>query len=248
MDLGRLLRGGATRRATVAACSLVAGAVATLAVTVTAVGAGNRPDPQQASSADQFAVRGERLQVGPTTPPPPICGETDVFVVGDSLTVGADYFGGLADLMDAAGYTATIDGSVARFSSGGVSVVAGRLAAGELEPLVMVALGTNDASAGYTTSWFAGNVDKLMAAVGPDRVVVWMNLQMADMVTADRFNAMLYLKSLQHRNLLIADWAATPNSQYLTNDGLHYNPTGYKNRAAYTVNRADWVTCRQTPP
>lgn len=248
MDLGRMFRGGASRRTAVAAVSLVVGAVATLAVTVSAVGAGNRPFPQEASSADQLAVRGERIQAGPTTPPPPICGATEVFVVGDSLTVGADYFGGLADLMDAAGYTATIDGSIARFSSGGATVVSARLAAGELEPLVMVALGTNDASAGYTSSWFAGNVDKLMAAVGPNRVVVWMNLQMADMATADRFNGVLYLKSLQHRNLLIADWANTPNRQYLTGDGLHYSPTGYRNRAAYTVNRADWVTCRLTPP
>jgi lysophospholipase L1-like esterase len=243
MDLGRRFRGDGSRRAAVVAATLAVGVVLTVAVTVTAVGAVTGRAPQQASS-DQLAVRGERLQVGPTTPPPPFCGATEVLIVGDSLTVGADYFGDLADLMDAAGYTATIDGSVARFSNGGASVVSQRLADGYLEPVIMVALGTNDASAKYTTSWFAGNVDKLMAVVGTSRVVVWTNLQMTDMVTADRFNAILYLKSLQYRNLLIADWAATPNSQYLTGDGIHYGPTGYKNRAAYTVDRANWATCR----
>lgn len=242
MHAARLFRGG-RRRVAVLAVTVLAGVVSAVSV----VGAVTSPRPQEASTADQLAVRGQRFQVGPTTPPPPICGEDDVFVVGDSLTVGADYFGDLTDLMTAAGYRATVDGSVARFSSGGVTVLGSRVAAGLLEPLVVVALGTNDAAAGYTTSWFAGNVDRIMSVVGPSRVVVWMNLQMADMATADRFNAILFLKSLQYRNLLIGDWAATPNSQYLTGDGLHYNTTGYKNRAAYTVDRTDWATCRRPP-
>lgn len=242
MRVARLLHGG-RRRVAVLTITVLAG----LASAVTVVGAVASLRPQDASTADQTAVRGQRIQVGPTTPPPPICGENDVFVVGDSLTVGADYFGDLTDLMTAAGYTATVDGAVARFSSGGVSVLDARRTAGLLEPLVVVALGTNDAAAGYTTSWFAGNVDRIMATVGPSRVVVWMNLQMTDMATADRFNGMLYLKSLQYRNLLIADWASTPNRQYLAGDGLHYNTTGYKNRAAYTVDRADWATCRRPP-
>lgn len=244
MRLGRAFRFEGWRRATVVLVTALAVAASTTTVVMAIAGR----SPGQASNVDQFAVRGDRLQVGPTAPPPAICGETDVVVVGDSLTVGADYFGDLTDVMAAAGYTAVVDGAVARFSSGGVTVLKSRLAEGTLEPLVIVALGTNDAAAGYTTSWFGSNVDKVMSTVGPSRVVVWVNLQMADTATAGRFNAVLASKALQYRNLLVADWASTPNSQYLTGDGLHYNTTGYKNRALFTADRADWATCRLPPP
>lgn len=197
--------------------------------------------------ADQQAVRGERTQIEKLPPAPPYCAATKVFVIGDSLTVGTEQFASVSTLFAASGYTATFDASIAKFSSAGATTIEARAAAGTLESAVMVALGTNDAAAGYTTASFAINVDRIMAAVGTSRVVVWVNLQMADMDTANRFNGVLYLKSLQYSNLLIADWANTANLQYLASDGLHYSTTGYKNRAAFMVDRMNWGTCRLLP-
>lgn len=185
--------------------------------------------------------------------PPFPCGEQRVFIVGDSLTFGADYFGKLGSLLTGAGYLPRINAIEGRFTSAGATILRDEALAGRLERVVMVALGTNDAAAGYSTTSFAGNVDKVMAAVGASRIVLWVNLQMKSTTTRPyldaatvNFNAILTTKSAQYPNLRIADWEATPNRIYLSSDGIHYSSTGYRNRATFTRERLDSLTCRLT--
>lgn len=199
------------------------------------------------AAASNLAARGDRVQTAPTTPPPAICFERRAFVIGDSLTVGALEFGGLDDVLDAAGYTARIDARQARFADGGANRLAIEAAAGRLEPLVVVGLGTNDAAAGFTMAWFADNIDKAMAAVGRSRTVLWINLQIGDLARQARFNDVLTFKSAQHPNLLVLDWASQPTRQYLEGDGIHLEPAGYRLRTAFMRDRMDWATCRRLP-
>lgn len=185
--------------------------------------------------------------------PPFPCGEQRVFIVGDSLTVGADYFGQLGSLLTNAGYLPRINAIESRFTSAGATILRDEALAGRLEQVVMVALGTNDAAAGYSAASFAGNVDKVMTAVGPGRIVLWVNLQLKSTTTRPyldaatiNFNAVLTTKASEYSNLRIADWEATPNRIYLSSDGIHYSTTGYKNRAVFSRERMDSLTCRFT--
>lgn len=205
-------------------------------------GTGDEP-----ASASNLAARGDRLQTGTTTPPPSICQQRKAFLIGDSLTVGSIEFGDLDDILLAAGYLVRIDARQSRFTDGGANRLRDESASGALEQLVVVALGTNDAAAGFTTKWFSDNIDRAMAAVGPRRTVLWVNLQLGDLTRQTRFNDVLKLKSFQYPNLLVLDWASQPTRSYLTSDGIHLSPTGYRIRAAYTKDRIDWVTCRRLP-
>jgi hypothetical protein len=193
------------------------------------------------------AERGERAQSSPPTEPPPVCFERRVFVLGDSLMLGSVKVGHLDELLTAGDYLARIDARQSRFADGGATRLRREANDGRLEPLVLVALGTNDATAGFTTAWFAEYIDAAMTAVGPARTVLWLNLQVGDERLTERFNNVLAYKAVQYPNLFVLDWAATPNRQFLADDGIHDDHRGYVNRAAFIKDRLDYFTCRRPP-
>jgi lysophospholipase L1-like esterase len=176
------------------------------------------------------------------------CGESSVYVIGDSLTVSADFPGGLGQLLARAGYHARVDAEISRFIKAGVQILDLRahIRRQPLEPIVMVALGTNDAHAGFTTPALESLVDQLMTAVGPDRLVVWVNTQFLPAFRSDGFNLVLRWKAAQYPNLVIADWAATDHTSSLTRSGIHYTNDGYRVRAAFMLDQLEAVT-RCTP-
>jgi hypothetical protein len=176
------------------------------------------------------------------------CGESSVYVIGDSLTVGAAFPGGLEQLLARAGYRARVDGEISRFIKAGVQILDFRahLRRQPLEPVVMVALGTNDAHARFTSEALASLVEQLMTAVGPDRLVVWVNTQFLPAFRSDEFNRVLRWKAAQHPNLVIADWDATDHTRYLTASGVHYTNDGYRTRALFMLDQLEAVT-RCTP-
>lgn len=192
-----------------------------------------------------LAERGMRLQSTVPLGPPAICYERHVFVIGDSLTVGAIKFADLDAVLAAGDYVARIDARQSRFSDGGADQLQIEADAGTLEPVVVVALGTNDATARFTTAWFAEHIDATMAAVGPWRTVLWMNLQLGDTSLSDRFNAVLAFKSAQYPNLFVLDWASTPSHDELAGDGIHLGPRGYVQRVAFLKDQLDRFTCRR---
>jgi lysophospholipase L1-like esterase len=172
------------------------------------------------------------------------CGESNVYVIGDSLTKGAAFPGDLEQLLANAGYHARVDSEISRFIKAGVQILdlQAHRRRNTLEPVVMVALGTNDAHAGFTTNALASLIDQLMTAVGPHRLVVWTTTQFLPSFRSDQFNRVLRWKAAHYPNLLIADWDATDHTQYLAPDGIHYSNDGYRVRAAFVLRALEAVT------
>ena len=168
-------------------------------------------------------------------------GQHTLYIIGDSLTVGADVFGGLSKRLTAAGYTVRINGNVGRTIAVGNTILATEAAAGRLEPVVMVALGTNDVWAGRSTATITKSIDDVMATVG-NRWVIWVNIQMRDTVAAARFNLLLRNRLTTYPRTIIADWSSTPNLQYMQRLGIHYSPAGYLNRAIFLVDYLELAT------
>jgi hypothetical protein len=187
------------------------------------------------TSADATA-QAARLDPPPTRP----VGITQVYVVGDSLTFGASFFGGVEAKLAAAGYQARVDGKVGRFIAAGATLLDNEATHGRLEPLVFVALGNNEVANHWSAKNLSASIDQLMAAAG-DRWVIWMNIEQRDPTLSLTFNAVLEAKRQVYRHLLIADW----HSLDLTGlfDGpLHLTPTGYKVRADFMVSSLNAFT------
>ena len=176
------------------------------------------------------------------------CGASKVYVIGDSLTKGADFPGGLEQLLTNAGYEARVDAEISRFIKAGVQILdlQAHLRRSRLEPVIMVALGTNDAHAGFTAKALGSLVDQLMTAVGPNRLVVWTTTQFLPEFRSEAFNWVLRAKAVQYPDLLIADWDATDHTGFLAPDGIHYSNDGYRVRAIFTLQQIEAVT-RCTP-
>jgi lysophospholipase L1-like esterase len=206
-------------------------------------------DPSQRlniAAIDEFL----KQVVGRTFPPAvgdaPAYGATRVFTLGDSLTVGAIDAGFRSRLAEA-GFIGRDNARVGRPLTTGIAILRDEIATGRLEPVVIVALGTNDLF--RTSDWFASAVDEVMRVVG-NRHVIWVNMQVrTDLrrnAMAGHFNAVLAAKALKYPNLTIGDWATDGPADALYGDGFHYNPRGYAARAAKYVDYLRVATGRPT--
>lgn len=172
----------------------------------------------------------------PDTPRSRVGKDCRVGIVGDSLMVGADAFGALRDRIAAGGCRVTrFDAQVSRPSSEGAAIVEEWARAGLLPRVVVVSLGTNDCHA----ATFARSVDRILAAAGPNRPVVWVNTWRAgcdrainDVLTGVRDD--LFTRRRDHGNLWIVDHfgSVTANRSVLASDGVHLSRTGYEQHAA----------------
>lgn len=211
------------------------------------------PGPAEAA---EVASRGTVVDLVPQVPRYPGCDSQRVFTVGDSLTDGIVNFGGnYHSRLVAVGYAPTSVYKVGQFTWWGVGQLRTAISAGRVGGIVVVALGSNDA---YKTprsylDAFKARVDEVMALVGPDRTVIWVNLQFGkpgaasylDMVAmAAPYNAALQQKAAIWPNLVVLDWDSTANRPYLGADQIHYSPTGYRNRAIAIVEAIVAISCR----
>jgi hypothetical protein len=161
-------------------------------------------------------------------PPPGATGAVKpgaVFVVGDSLAVGA------REPLEAAlpGWRVETSAETGRHTSEGVAEITG---AGSLPDVVVVSLGTNDDPSAADT--FAGYVQTVLGAVGPGGCVVWPNIVRPPYngVSYDGYNRALARLSAANPNLLVVDWVGMvgSNPAWLASDGVHATPTGYQAR------------------
>jgi hypothetical protein len=178
----------------------------------------------------------QRLDPPPSRP----TGETHVYLVGDSLTFGAVFFGELVPKLAAAGYQARVDDRVGRFMSGGTTLLQAEADAGRLEPVVLVALGSNEVADHWSAKYLNPAIDQLLAAAG-DRWVIWVNVQQRDPTLATTFNALLAQKAHLYPHLLIAEWNAV-NLSGLFDGPVHLTPTGYRVRADFVVATLNTLT------
>ncbi len=171
-------------------------------------------------------------------PAAPTSARSGVFVVGDSLTVGALAPGGLRAKFAGVGYDLTVQARTGRGLEWGLSVLRG--ARGSLPSTVVVALGTNDVASGRSSRTFGALVDQVMATVGPNRRVVWVNLDLDDTAWASqeaRFNRVLRERDAHYANLAVADWDGYLDGHrgWLAADHIHLNARGYRQRAWFYV-------------
>jgi lysophospholipase L1-like esterase len=159
--------------------------------------------------------------------------ETSLFIVGDSLTVGARPW--LArDLRRRHVRLVGVNARIGRGVDDGLAVL--RKRASSLPPTVMVALGTNDllASRRQVEEW----VRTARQLVG-DRRLIWVNLRCN--ATRSKFLARYRvindaLESAARRyDVEIADWDAWAGARRVRTqqDGVHYSPAAYRLRSSF---------------
>ena len=160
-------------------------------------------------------------------------GSKQIFVVGDSLTAGAQPW--LAADLAQRGWTLDgVDARVGREVTEGMSIL--RAQAADLPQTVMVALGTNDL--GATRTDVDGWLRTARQIVGSRRLI-WVNLCLAD--HGDQRLASYRVINAALRDLApgyhveLADWCAYAKQHGLVpgSDGVHYQAPAYRQRAYF---------------
>ena len=137
-----------------------------------------------------------------------------ITAIGDSVMLGAAYtLAGSIPGLD-------LDASVGRQASSAIGLVQQKAAAGVLGEVVVLHIGNNGT---LTNEQF----DQLMAAIGPDRRVVVLNLHVPR-TWEESNNAVISNGVSRYANAVLIDWAAAGNAypQVLYNDGIHLTPGG----------------------
>jgi len=177
----------------------------------------------------------------PTDPPPTTTTTTvpvrkrDVFVVGDSLTVGClDFF---TEAAARVGFEFDASAEIGREIPDGVT---------ELQTnspgrrLVVIALGTNDSTAGAKDEELIGRIDAALAAVPKAVPIVWVppyrDPKTASGKVADRFNQLVRQAATRRGNVLVVDWVGfvKQDPKIMDSDRIHLTDAGYQKRA-------DWL-------
>ena len=159
-----------------------------------------------------------------------------VVLTGDSLTVGE--LGSLPPAAEARGIRLTIAAQVGRTTAAGTAALKDVY---DHPDLVVVALGTNDATADLTGVDADAMIDAALAVVDADIPVLWLTIyrypQSPGGLAADRFNLALRRAANRHPNLAIADWRAylVGHLDLLAPDGVHLTDAGYVARTGWLV-------------
>jgi lysophospholipase L1-like esterase len=187
------------------------------------------------------AARSARASLGGralAAPAPLERAPTDVFVVGDSLTVGTKPW--LATEAAALGVHLTgVDARSGRPTAEGLAVL--RREAPTLPGTVILALGTNDL--GAPPEEVAGWLREARLLVG-ERRLIWVNLSLdpsrrVDLAPYRDINAALAANAGQF-GIELADWDAWSRAHGIDTggDGIHYDAPSYRQRARFYVDAA----------
>jgi hypothetical protein len=175
-----------------------------------------------------------------TEPPPTTTTTTapvvrkDVFVVGDSLTVGClDFFTTAAEQRAIA---FDVSAEIGREIPEGVE----QLKAGAAgRKLVVIALGTNDATGAVTDADLTARIDAALGAVPTATPVVWIPPYRDPATNAgkvvDRFNGLLRQAAAKRGNVLVVDWPGfvKQDPKILDKDKIHLTDDGYQKRGEW---------------
>ena len=175
---------------------------------------------------------------GPNAPTP----TKQAYVLGDSLTYKAKAF--MDQAMSVQGWVTNpaTDSRIGRSVEEGLSILADQP---DLPETVLVALGTNNwtASASEAAAW----VRKARSLIGPDRRLIWVNVQLdgeryqtyltvnEGLLAGARADNSALRRSGDSGRTYIADWArfSTDNRIRHNHDGVHYKAGGYRQRMAF---------------
>jgi len=193
-----------------------------------------------------LAVTALTLTVGPSATAEPVIGSDrpgqsaesakrlartrHVFVVGDSLTVGAAPH--IRSFLRGQVAGVSVDAAISRFTPTGVRLLGSRPA--QRADVWVVALGTND-------SPDAGRMRKAVRDVlarARGRKVVWVNIVRPG--GYERVNRELASLDRRCANLTVLDWWGTirRHRSWLAGDGVHLTAAGYRARGRLIANVA----------
>lgn len=195
---------------------IVAGAAVSLSGPVQAAETTKTPQSRAAVSAAK-AKKQRALKVK----------RSNVFVVGDSLTVGCK--GSIRGSLKRKTRSVAVNAQVGRYTPAGISLL--RSSKAKRAHVWVVALGTNDGpNAGATKK----NVRKVMRMAGK-RQVVWLTIVRPGKY--ERVNTALKQMDRRYSNLTVADWARVvkKNKRLLAGDRVHMTAHGYKVRGKYVA-------------
>lgn len=149
-----------------------------------------------------------------------------LLVVGDSLAEGTEV--PLAQLLR--GWRIRTSAYTGRSTADGVSEITG---AGNLPPVLVVSLGTNDDPSATTT--FQSEVEAVLEAAGPSRCVIWPNIVRPPYggVSYAGYNRVLARVAGANPNLTVVDWVGIVRLDpgLLAPDEVHASSGGYEARA-----------------
>lgn len=174
-------------------------------------------------------------------------GQGTLYVVGDSLTFGANYFDRMQSKIQALGtwQKAVVDAKDGRKTTVGARILKDQIRSNPAITAVVVALGTNDMISHGESSYPDRAIDSVMSAAA-GRPVLWMNVRFNTNPRPDwrarglRFNRALVRAQARWSNLAVADWATwfTPSGKvrYIS-DGVHLTVSGYRVRSGWLVSQ-----------
>ena len=193
--------------------SLVAALTATLAVTATSL---------VVASPASAASRQEEHQGK----------QTNVYVQGDSLTVGVS--DPLRRQLGPDVKNLGIDAQVGRFTATGMNRLGHDNRARQSKVWVL-ALGTND---GPNPSALRKQVERSLRMAGQERQVIWLTIKRPG--GYQPVNRMLKSLDDRHENLHVVDWAMTAHKHpgLISGDGVHATSHGYQRRARMIADAA----------
>lgn len=156
---------------------------------------------------------------------------TDVYVQGDSLTVGAGPR--IKQRLGKSVRSVSVDAQVGRFTSTGIKRLAQDPQAKRARVWV-IALGTND---GPDARALKRHVRRSLALAGPERDVIWLTVQRPGGYQS--VNRMLR-QSADNDRLHVIDWAKVTNDhpRLLSGDRVHATAHGYQVRGDMIAEKA----------
>jgi len=160
---------------------------------------------------------------------------TSVTMVGDSISAMSQV--ALEDVLEGMGFeTVTINAEPSRRiqvgkkkPTNGLDIITYIEGSGPPEMWV-IELGTNDAGLYATDEEYQGLIDSVLAVIGDDVPLVWVNTYRDDHIDGCiQFNGLLRDTLEDRGNATVADWyqqCVTRASAILTDDGVHPNKAG----------------------
>jgi lysophospholipase L1-like esterase len=151
----------------------------------------------------------------------------DVLVLGDSLAL--DVYPWLADLLpDRYVSYAAVVGRDTPATSAALRTLD---ADGQVPPVVLVSLGTND----FDAKSFRMAAEQILTLLGPRRCVVWSDVVRPTTIRGDAaaINAEIDMLAATHPNVHVMRWSATvaAHPDWLSGDGIHPGQEGAAARA-----------------
>ncbi len=169
----------------------------------------------------------------------PAAGDPRVFVLGDSVLVGAD--AALASALP--GRPVTLQASIGQSLLGAPTIIDARR--GELGDVVVIGLGAND---GTDPVEFNRRIDALMGTLAGVERIIWINQPSFEPGRA-AMNTELGAAQARWPTLRVIDWAArvAANPGFVAGDGLHLSPEGQARMAELVRRKVASFEAASTP-